>query len=183
MRGMQQVLTAEQGNHVTVPTMIFVGREGPHFSSSHNELLVVELTMGNIPVRWILIHNGSSGSTKSLKHQGREIIPLVHPILGFGGQKVHPTGVFRLPLWVEDKSKVRNLKVDFLAVVFLTTYIVILGRPTLHMRMMLVFGNSKEISRRLGSATLSLSSRWWNALTKSSGLRFPPRLRPSPSVP
>jgi len=69
---------------------------------------------------------------KRLEHQGREIVHPVHPILGIGGQKVHHTGVFWLPLWFEDKSKGRNLKVDFLAVVFLTTYNFILGRPTLH---------------------------------------------------
>jgi len=38
MRGTQQVLTAERGNHTTVPTMVFDTREGQHFSSLHNNL-------------------------------------------------------------------------------------------------------------------------------------------------
>jgi len=53
---------------------------------------------------------------KTLKYLGREIVPLVHPILGFGGQEVNPTGIIRLPLHFGDKAKARNLEADFLVV-------------------------------------------------------------------
>ncbi|KAJ8427411.1 hypothetical protein Cgig2_000605 [Carnegiea gigantea] len=55
---------------------------------------------------------------KKLKHPGREIVHLVHPILGFGGKN--------------DKTKTRNLEVDFLVVDVPLAYNVILGRATLH---------------------------------------------------
>jgi len=56
----------------------------------------------------------------------------VNPILGFGGQEVNPTGMIRLPVCFDDKTKFKSLEVDFLVDDVPTTYNVILGRPTLH---------------------------------------------------
>ncbi|KAJ8426728.1 hypothetical protein Cgig2_011549 [Carnegiea gigantea] len=89
---------AEQRNCVMVPTIVFNGREGPHFTSAHNDLLMVEIKVASAIVRRILIYTRSSVDIitwdylKKLKHPGREIIPLVHPILGFWRQEVDPTG-------------------------------------------------------------------------------------------
>jgi len=41
LRGAQQVLTAEQGTCMIVPTMVFGGREASRFTSPHNDPLVV----------------------------------------------------------------------------------------------------------------------------------------------
>ncbi|KAJ8422439.1 hypothetical protein Cgig2_019156 [Carnegiea gigantea] len=65
-------------------------------------------------------------------HPRHDIVPLVHPLLGFGGQEVNPTGLIRLPVRFGDKLKSKNLEVDFLVVDVPTAYNVILGRPTLH---------------------------------------------------
>ncbi|KAJ8444841.1 hypothetical protein Cgig2_008898 [Carnegiea gigantea] len=73
-------------------------------------------------VRRILLDTGSSmdiitwDCLKKLTYPGRDIIPLVHPILGFGGQHVNPTGVIRLLLCFRDKGKEKNLELDFLVV-------------------------------------------------------------------
>ncbi|KAJ8429446.1 hypothetical protein Cgig2_015298 [Carnegiea gigantea] len=48
------------GHRVTVSTMLFDGREDPHFTSPHNDTLVVELKVVNALVRRILIDTGSS---------------------------------------------------------------------------------------------------------------------------
>jgi len=56
----------------------------------------------------------------------------VHPILGFGGQEVNPTGIIHLSVRFGDKLKSKNLEVDFLIVNVPTAYNVILGHPTLH---------------------------------------------------
>ena len=53
---------------------------------------------------------------KKLTVPGADIIPLVHPILGFSGQEVNPTGMFCLPVHFGDKLKSKNLEVDFLVV-------------------------------------------------------------------
>ena len=65
---------------------------------------------------------------KKLTYPGRDIVPLVHPILGFGGKE----GMIRLPLHFGDKLKARNLEADFLVVDVSKAYNIILGHPTLH---------------------------------------------------
>ncbi|KAJ8429875.1 LOW QUALITY PROTEIN: hypothetical protein Cgig2_006775 [Carnegiea gigantea] len=112
--------------------------EAPQFASPHNDLLVVKMKVASAIVRRILIDIGSSMDTitwdclKKLTYPRRDIIPLVHPILAFGGQDVNPTSMIHLPLGFGDKLKARNLETDFLVVDVPTAYKVILGRPTLH---------------------------------------------------
>ena len=70
-------------------------------------------------MRQILIDTGSSVNIitwdclKKLAHLGRDIIPLVHPILGFDGQEVNPTRINLLPVRFGNKLKSKNLEVDF----------------------------------------------------------------------
>ncbi|KAJ8437774.1 LOW QUALITY PROTEIN: hypothetical protein Cgig2_024078 [Carnegiea gigantea] len=93
LRGTQQVLTTEQGARVTVPTMVFGEQEAPRFTSPHNDPLLVEMKIASAIVRRILIDTGSSVDIitwdflKKLTYPGLDIIPLVHPILGFGEQE------------------------------------------------------------------------------------------------
>jgi len=63
---------------------------------------------------------------KKLMHPRHDIVPLVHPILGFVGQEVNPTRMIRLPMCFGDKIKPDNLEVDFLAIDVPTAYNVIL---------------------------------------------------------
>ncbi|KAJ8433819.1 hypothetical protein Cgig2_017889 [Carnegiea gigantea] len=103
LRGAQLVLNAERGSHVTVPTMVFSGEQGAHFTSSHNDPLVVEIKVASAIIRRILIDTGSFvdiitwDCLKKLTYPRRDIVPLVYPILDFGGQETNPTGVIRLP--------------------------------------------------------------------------------------
>jgi len=121
-----------------VLTMVFGGREAPYFASLHNDPLVVEMKGASAIVRRILIDIGSSVDIipcdylKKLAYLGRDIVPLVYPILGFGGQEVNPIGMIRLPLCFGDKVKAKNLEMDFLVVDVPTAYKIILERPTFH---------------------------------------------------
>jgi len=89
-------------------------------------------------VRRILIDTGNSvdimtwDCLKKLAHPGCDIVPLMNPILGFGGQEVNPTGIICLPVRLGDKTKFRSLEVDVLIVDVPTAYNVFLGRPTLN---------------------------------------------------
>ncbi|KAJ8429458.1 hypothetical protein Cgig2_015310 [Carnegiea gigantea] len=145
----------EQGPRVTVPTMVFGGKEALRFASPHNDLLVVEIKIASAIVWRILVDTGSSvdiitwDCLKTLTHPGRDIVPLVHPILGFGEQEVNPAGMIHLPIRFGDKLNARNLEVDFLVVDVPTACDVILGRPTLH-----------RVQRR------------WYRVTSRSGLRY-----------
>ncbi|KAJ8430927.1 hypothetical protein Cgig2_033555 [Carnegiea gigantea] len=138
LRGTQQALTAEQGTCVTVPTMMFGGREVARFASRHNDPLVVKMKVANAIVRRTLINTGSPvdiitwDCLQKLTYPARDIVPLVHPILGFGGQEMNPTRMIRLPLHFDDGLKARNLEVDCLVVDVPMAYNVILGRLTLH---------------------------------------------------
>jgi len=69
---------------------------------------------------------------KKLTHPRHDIVPLLHPILDFSGQKVRRMGMIRLPVRFGDKLKSKNLEVDFLVADVLTADNVILGCPTLH---------------------------------------------------
>ncbi|KAJ8431368.1 hypothetical protein Cgig2_002949 [Carnegiea gigantea] len=137
-RNTQQVLTTEQEPRVTAPTMVFGGKEASRCASSHNDPLAVEMKIVSIIIRRILINTGSSvdiitwDCLKKLAYPGRDIVPLVHPILGFGGQEVNPMGMIRLPVRFGNKLRSKNLEVDFLVVDVPTTYNVILGHLTLH---------------------------------------------------
>ncbi|KAJ8430366.1 hypothetical protein Cgig2_007596 [Carnegiea gigantea] len=131
----QEVLTAER---ITMPTMMFGGEQGLCFTSSYNNPLAVEMKVASAIVWGILINMGSLADIitwdylKKLTNLGRGIVPLVHPILGFGGLEVNPTGMIRLRLHFGDNVKAKNLEMHFLVVNVSTAYNVILGRPTLH---------------------------------------------------
>ncbi|KAJ8420922.1 hypothetical protein Cgig2_018953 [Carnegiea gigantea] len=60
LRSAQQVLTVEQGYRMTVPTMVFGGREALCFTSPHNDSLVLVMKVASTIVRMILINIGSS---------------------------------------------------------------------------------------------------------------------------
>jgi len=90
--------------------MVFGREQGPHFTSLHNDPLVVEMKVASAIVRRLLVDAGSSvdiitwDCLKKLTYPGREIVPLVHPILGFGGQEVNPIGIIQIPLSFGDKA-------------------------------------------------------------------------------
>ncbi|KAJ8451982.1 hypothetical protein Cgig2_016563 [Carnegiea gigantea] len=137
LRSAQLVLTNEQGSRITVPIMVFGGKEAPRFASLHNNPLIVEMKIASAIVQQILIDTGRSidiitwDCLKKLTHPGDDIVPLGNPILGFVMQEMKPTGMIHLPVYFGDKLKAKNLKVDFLVVDVPTAYNVILGRPTL----------------------------------------------------
>ncbi|KAJ8440419.1 hypothetical protein Cgig2_017652 [Carnegiea gigantea] len=96
---------------MTIPTMVLGGREAAHFASPHNDPLVVEMKVASAISSVDII---TWDCLQKVTYPGRDIVPLVYPILGFEGQEA------------------RNLEVDFLVVEVPTAYNVILGRPTLH---------------------------------------------------
>ncbi|KAJ8452456.1 LOW QUALITY PROTEIN: hypothetical protein Cgig2_000045 [Carnegiea gigantea] len=166
LRGAQQVLTTKQGSHITVPTMVFGGKEAPRFASPHNDPLGVEMKIASEIVRQILIDTESSvdiitwDCLKKLTHQGHDIVPLVHPMLGFGGQEVNPTGMIHLPILFGDKLKAKNLEVDFLLIGVPTAYNVILGCLTLHKPLKIKRKEKKKKEKERGYTLGSpLSSR------------------------
>jgi len=161
--------------------MVFGREQGPRFTSSYNKPLVVEMKVASTIMQRILVETGSSVDIitwdcwKKLTYPSREIVPLVHPILGFGGQEVNPTRMIHLPLRFGNKVKEKNLEVDFVVDVP-TAYNIILGRPALHrvkaiyrsllapalsLKLMTVaLARCKGISEQLTNATLLAFDHW-----------------------
>ncbi|KMS99544.1 hypothetical protein BVRB_1g022730 [Beta vulgaris subsp. vulgaris] len=96
------------------------------------------MKIANLRVRRIIIDIGSltgiisADCLSRLKFNEGELVPVHHPIIGFGGGIVHPMGIVTLPVRVGDKEASRTLFVKFLVVSDLTAYNVILGRLTLN---------------------------------------------------
>ncbi|KAJ8428566.1 hypothetical protein Cgig2_000430 [Carnegiea gigantea] len=118
--GAQQVLTAEQGTRVTVPAMVFGGKDAPRFTSLHNDPLVVEMKVASEvnPIGMIRLHLnlGDEGKAKNLEvdflvvdvpaayniilgwptlhkgfHHGRcRRLPKLHRLQGKGSRPCHP---------------------------------------------------------------------------------------------
>ncbi|KAJ8434212.1 hypothetical protein Cgig2_015701 [Carnegiea gigantea] len=116
-----------------MPTMVLCGKEALQFASPHNDPLVIEMKIASAIVRQILIDTGSSidimtwDCLNKLAHPRRDIIPLIDT-------EVNPIGMICLPVRFGDKTKSKNVEVDFLVVDVPTAYNVILGRTTLHKR-------------------------------------------------
>ena len=66
--------------------------EAAHFTSLHNKTMVMEMEVASAIIRRILIDTENSmdiitwDCLKKLTYPQRDIVPIVHPILGFRGQ-------------------------------------------------------------------------------------------------
>ncbi|XP_056691938.1 uncharacterized protein [Spinacia oleracea] len=76
--------------------------------------------------------DGGRVAIPRLAHDPKTIESIHYPIIGFGGSIIHPVGVITLPVQIGGRNDGRKMGVDFLIVKDLTTYNVILGRPTLN---------------------------------------------------
>ncbi|XP_021727826.1 uncharacterized protein LOC110694940 [Chenopodium quinoa] len=103
----------------------------------HNDLMVFILKVVNLKVGRVLIDIGSSSDIinlaclKNLKFQEDAIKDISHPLVGFGGNIIHPDRRIDLPVRFGPKGEGRDMVVCFLVVKELAGYNVILGRPTL----------------------------------------------------
>ena len=60
LRSTRQVLTVEQGSYIMASTMVFRGKDAPHFASPHKDSLVVEMKIVSEIVRRILVDTRNS---------------------------------------------------------------------------------------------------------------------------
>ncbi|KAJ8446514.1 LOW QUALITY PROTEIN: hypothetical protein Cgig2_027476 [Carnegiea gigantea] len=152
--------------------MVFDGKAASQCASPHNNPLVVEMKIASIIVQGSSIDIITWDCLKKLVHPGRDIVPLVHPILGFGGQEVNSTGMIRLPVRFDNKLRSKNLEVNFLVVDVPTAYNVILRHPTLH-KYILPKKNKqyhKKTTRKKKRLHIRLSTILMTLLLRSPGL-------------
>ncbi|XP_056688301.1 uncharacterized protein [Spinacia oleracea] len=128
-----KVVSASQ----TAPVMTFGGNTSHPIQESHDDPLVIEMKVANSTVRRVLVDSGSSADIitlkclEGLKYSKDDLKTISQPLIGFGGQGVHPQGTIKLPVRLGPKNKGRRLLVDFLVVDISLPYNIILGRPLL----------------------------------------------------
>ncbi|XP_057248156.1 uncharacterized protein LOC130590160 [Beta vulgaris subsp. vulgaris] len=138
LRELSPVILTNQAESDPFPKIVVSELDRGKIRTSHDDLLVVEMKISNLSIRRILIDTGSSTAIISaeflsrLKFDENDLVPVNHPIIGFGEGIIHPMGTVTLPVRVGEKDVARTLFVKFLVVRDLTAYNVILGRPTLN---------------------------------------------------
>ncbi|XP_010695404.2 uncharacterized protein LOC104908051 [Beta vulgaris subsp. vulgaris] len=131
-----QVLEVKQSRS-DCPIMTF-GESSRSVSVPHDDTLVIELKVANSRVKRVLVDSGSSADIitldclKKLKYYEKDVTLLDQPLIGFGGNSVHPVRSIKLPTRMGEKGKGRSLPIDFLVVDIPLPYNIIMGRLTLN---------------------------------------------------
>ncbi|XP_021854794.2 uncharacterized protein [Spinacia oleracea] len=122
----------------TSPVMTFGGNTSHPIQESLDDPLVIEMKVANSTVGRVLVDSGSSADIitlkclEGLKYSKDDLKTISQPLIGFGGQAVHPQGTIKLPVRLGSKNKGRRMLVEFLVVDISLPYNIILGRPLLN---------------------------------------------------
>ena len=104
----------------------------------HNDPLVIMLTIEGFNTKRILVDNGSSANIiylpafQQLKLEPGRLRPFDSPLVSFSGDRVYPKDIVTLTVTVGTYPRQLTHQLDFLAVDYLSSYNVIIGRPTLN---------------------------------------------------
>ena len=104
----------------------------------HNDPLVIMLNIEVFNTKRILVDNGSSvdiiylPTFQQLKLDPKRLRPFKSPLVSFSGDRVYPRGIVTLTVTVGAQPKQLTRQLDFLVVDCLSSYNVIIGRPTLN---------------------------------------------------
>ena len=104
----------------------------------HNDPLVIMLTIEGFNTKRILVDNGSFANIiylpafQQLKLDPRRLFPFDFPLVSFSRDRVYPKGIVTLTVTVGTYSKQLTRQLDFLVVNCLSSYNLIIGRPTLN---------------------------------------------------
>ncbi|XP_048494601.1 uncharacterized protein LOC125494816 [Beta vulgaris subsp. vulgaris] len=122
LRELSQVMLTNQGEADPFPNIVVSEQDRGKIRTPHDDRLVAEMKIANLRVRRILIDTGSSTDIISadclsiLRFDENELVPVNHPIIGFGGEVIHLMGTVTLPVRVGDKEAARTLFVKFLII-------------------------------------------------------------------
>ncbi|GFY88793.1 hypothetical protein Acr_06g0007330 [Actinidia rufa] len=103
----------------------------------HDDALVVSAVIANFNVQRILIDNGSSADILFISAFERmkigldKLHPFHTPLIGFGGNTMHPLGWINLSITLGSEPHQTTVWQDFIVVDCPSPYNAILGRPTL----------------------------------------------------
>jgi hypothetical protein len=105
---------------------------------THDDALVVTVTVANHMIHRILVDNRSSANIlywPAFQHMGIEqdrIKPFGSPLVGFGGEQVQPIGITPLSVTVGTAPRLSIVMMDFLVIDRPSAYNAIIGRLALN---------------------------------------------------
>ncbi|XP_056699639.1 uncharacterized protein [Spinacia oleracea] len=100
--------------------------------------LVIEIKVADLKVKRVLVDTWSSSDIislqclRKLRHNPEDIEKVYGPLVGFGGSIVRPIGSILLPSSIGVPPVTKEVVIRFIIVANLTTFNIILGRPTLN---------------------------------------------------
>ena len=104
----------------------------------HNDPLVIMLNIEGFNTKRILVDNGSFADIiylpafQQLRLDPKRLRPFESPFISFSGDRVYPRGIVTLTVTVGTQLRQLTRQLDFLVVNCLSSYNVIIGRPTLN---------------------------------------------------
>ncbi|XP_071916230.1 uncharacterized protein [Coffea arabica] len=107
-------------------------------ASSNHETLVIEILTNNYIVKKVYVDPGSSVDVlyyrtfESLKLTREQLTPVRTPLVGFGGNVVHPEGMVSLMVTIGRHPRCQTVPVSFAVVKADFPYNMLIGRPTLN---------------------------------------------------
>ncbi|XP_021744646.1 uncharacterized protein LOC110710628 [Chenopodium quinoa] len=137
-RSLGKVMQMDSVKAEPFPEVIISEADRGEVKALHNDPMVFNLKIVNLKVARILIDTGSAAdiislaALKNLSFPEDALQDITHPLVGFGGNVIHPVERIDLPVRFGQKGEGRDMVVRFLVVKELTGYNVILGRPTLN---------------------------------------------------
>ena len=118
--------------------MSFSEEDARGVKQSHNDPLVVMLTIEGFNTKRILVDNDSFvdiiclPTFQQLKLDLERLCPFDSPLVSFSKDRVYPKGIVTLTVTVGTYLKQLTRQLDFLVVDCPSSYNVIIGRPTLN---------------------------------------------------
>ncbi|XP_074301515.1 uncharacterized protein LOC141632912 [Silene latifolia] len=117
-----------------LPAISFDEADIPDEVEHHHDALIITLSIGNCPVKKILVDTGSSVNLimlETLKNMGcseKDLVQKAVPLVSFSGETKQSLGEIVVPTFAGGKNK----QVRYLVIDGPSTYNVILGRPWVH---------------------------------------------------
>lgn len=131
------ILQVEQQS-ATSPIKTFGRGDNRPIQTPHDNPLVIEMKVANSRVKRVLVNSGSlvdiitMECLSQLKYKADDLKPIKQPLVGFGGQSVHPLGVIKLPVRLGANGKGRSKVIRFLVIDTPLPHNIIIGRPLLN---------------------------------------------------
>ena len=104
------------------PVIGFLEEDARRLHHPHDDLLVVNLRVGDYNMHWVLVDNGSSvdilyyPTFQQMRIDRDQLVPINDHLVGFRGTRVFPLGAVKLSVTVGDYPEQITKDVTFLVV-------------------------------------------------------------------